>query len=65
MKIKELLLKLKLFVGECKRVLRVTKKPNKLEFKTIVKAAGLGMMIIGLLGFIIQMGYVLLKEGFK
>ena len=46
--------KFKSFIGECKRVLIVTKKPTSLEFKTIVKAAGLGMIIIGLIGFIIQ-----------
>ena len=57
-------MKLKLFTGECKRVLTVTKKPSKLEFKTIVKAAGLGMMVIGLLGFLIQMIYVVIKQGF-
>ena len=43
------------FVAECKRVLRVTKKPNKFEFKTIVKVSGLGTIIIGLIGFIFQM----------
>ncbi len=58
-------MKLKLFVGECKRVLAVTKKPNKMEFRTIVKASGMGMMIIGLVGFLIQMIYVVIKEGFK
>ncbi len=46
--------KLKRFIIECKRVLKVTKKPNSLEFKTIVKVSGLGMAIIGLLGFVIQ-----------
>ena len=65
MNVKELLFKLKMFTGECKRVLIVTKKPSKFEFKTIVKASGLGMMIIGLVGFLIQMIYVIVKEGFR
>jgi protein transport protein SEC61 subunit gamma-like protein len=65
MNVKELLFKLKMFIGECKRVLIVTKKPSKFEFKTIVKASGLGMMIIGLAGFLIQMIYVIVKEGFR
>ena len=43
------------FVRECRRVLIVTKKPTSFEFKTIVKAAGLGMIIIGMIGFIIQL----------
>ena len=47
--------KLKRFGKECMRVLRVTKKPDSIEFKTIVKVSALGMLIIGLVGFIIQM----------
>ena len=41
------------FINESVRVLKVTRKPSKLEFQTIVKASGLGMVIIGLMGFII------------
>ena len=52
--------KLKTFIQECRRVLQVTKKPSSLEFKTIVKASGLGMLIIGLIGFIIQMIKILI-----
>ena len=47
--------KLRMFTQECFRVLRVTKKPDKVEFTTIVKMSGLGMLIIGLVGFIISM----------
>ena len=52
--------RMKEFVHECVRVLRVTKKPTGIEFKTIVKASGLGMIVIGLIGFIIQMASILL-----
>ena len=52
--------KIKRFIIECKRVLKVTKKPNKLEFKVIVKVSGLGMIIIGMVGFIVQIIKVLL-----
>jgi protein transport protein SEC61 subunit gamma and related proteins len=48
-------LKLKAFIGECLRVLRVTRKPDKTEFSTIVKVSGLGMIIIGFIGFLITM----------
>ncbi len=48
-------LKFKSFINECIRVLRVTKRPDKAEFTTIVKVSGLGILIIGLVGFIIQM----------
>ena len=47
--------KLKSFIGECRRVLKVTRKPDSTEFKTIVKVSGLGMLLIGLIGFIITM----------
>ena len=47
---------LKEFVSECKRVLQITKKPDKQEFKAIVKASGLGILIIGLIGFLLTIG---------
>lgn len=50
-----LMWKLKRFSKECLRVLRVTKKPDKEEFTTIAKVTGLGMLIIGLIGFIIYL----------
>jgi protein transport protein SEC61 subunit gamma-like protein len=56
--------KLKRFIIECIRVLKITKKPEKAEFKTIAKAAGIGVLIIGLIGFIIQMATYFLKGGF-
>jgi len=58
---KKTLFKFKRFCKECLRVLKVTKKPNSLEFKTIVKASGLGILVLGLLGFIVQMIGVLFK----
>ncbi len=45
--------KVRIFIKECGRVLKVTKKPNKAEFKTIVKVSALGMAIIGLIGFLV------------
>ena len=47
--------KIKRFAKECRRVLKVTKKPTKMEFKTIVKVSGIGILVIWLLGFIVQM----------
>lgn len=43
------------FIIECKRVLIVTKKPDREEFKTIVKISGLGILVIGLVGFVIHL----------
>lgn len=45
--------KVKRFIKETIRVLRITKKPNKEEYKSIVKVTGLGICIIGAIGFII------------
>ncbi len=46
--------KVRLFVKECWRVLRITRKPDKFEFQTIVKISGLGILAIGLIGFIVS-----------
>lgn len=54
-------MKLKNFIVECKRVLVVTKKPTNEEFKTIVKVSGLGIIIIGAIGFFIQLIEILIK----
>ncbi|MBW2967024.1 protein translocase SEC61 complex subunit gamma [Candidatus Woesearchaeota archaeon] len=45
----------KAYVLECRRVLKITKKPDSTEFKTIVKVSGIGMIIIGLIGFLITL----------
>ncbi len=50
-----LLSKFKSFVQECIRVLKVTKRPNNEELKIIVKISGIGILAIGIIGFIIQM----------
>lgn len=55
--------KFKLFCKECLRVLKITKKPDSFEFKTIVKAAGLGILIIGAIGFIIHLLKLILFPG--
>jgi len=52
--------KMKKFFIECGRVWRVTKKPSKFEFKTIVKVSALGIAIIGLIGFMVTLAKELL-----
>jgi len=47
--------KIKWKLKEYKRVLMITKKPTQEEFKAIVKASGIGIIIIGLVGFTIHM----------
>jgi protein transport protein SEC61 subunit gamma-like protein len=52
--------KLKEFYIECVRVLKVTKKPTNEELKTVIKVSGLGIIVIGLIGFIITILYTLM-----
>ena len=47
--------KIRKFIQEAVRVLKVTKKPDAIEFKTVVKVSGLGILIIGMIGFVVQM----------
>ncbi len=47
--------RLKRFITECGRVLRITKKPDRIEFVTIVKVSALGIAVIGAVGFVLQM----------
>ncbi len=43
------------FLKQCERVLRVSKKPDTEEYKTVAKVTGIGILIIGLIGFIIAL----------
>ncbi|MEK6905492.1 MAG: protein translocase SEC61 complex subunit gamma [Nanoarchaeota archaeon] len=52
--------KVKRFITESMRVLRVTKKPSKEEYKSIIKITSLGIAVIGAVGFIIFLGKQLL-----
>jgi len=54
--------KLKRFFLESKRVWKITKKPTSQEYKAIVKVTSIGIAIIGLLGFLIQTVWFLLKN---
>ena len=52
--------KLKSFFIQSRRVLKITQKPSKEEFQVIVKVSGLGILLIGLVGFLIHLGWKLL-----
>ena len=60
MQVSELITRLKTFLIESKRVLSVTRKPSRAEFSTIVKVTGIGIILIGLIGFLLQMARNLL-----
>lgn len=44
---------LKLFSQKCVRVWHVLKKPDMHEYKTIAKVSAIGILVIGLAGFLI------------
>lgn len=48
------------FLVECKRVLMITRKPTKQEFKDLVKICGIGLLIIGFAGFLVATIYQLI-----
>lgn len=43
------------FVAESRRVLKVTRKPTWPEFSMLAKVTGLGMLVIGLIGFVLTL----------
>ncbi len=45
--------KIKRFIKEAIRVIHVTKKPTIEEYKTLVKVTGIGILVLGAMGFII------------
>jgi len=45
--------KIKDFIQDSKRIIKVSKKPNKDEYSTMIKITGIGIVIIGVIGFII------------
>ncbi|MDI6860293.1 MAG: protein translocase SEC61 complex subunit gamma [Methanocellales archaeon] len=42
-------------LGEYARILKLTRKPSREEFITIAKIAGVGILLIGLIGFLIYL----------
>jgi protein transport protein SEC61 subunit gamma-like protein len=53
------------FLKECGRVLKVTKKPNMKDYKTVVKISSLGIAVIGLMGFFIHISKIIIQNIFK
>lgn len=44
---------LKSFYEQCKRVWAILKKPGKREYWTIAKVSAIGVLLLGILGFVI------------
>ncbi|MEM2890337.1 MAG: protein translocase SEC61 complex subunit gamma [Candidatus Hadarchaeum sp.] len=43
------------FLHEAKRVIAVARKPDQEEYLQVAKVAGLGILLIGLVGFVIML----------
>lgn len=41
------------FIKQCERVLKISRKPDNDEYKTVAKVTGIGVIAIGVVGFII------------
>ena len=50
-------------LAEYRRVVSISRKPSREEFMSIVKICGLGMVVIGAIGFVIQLVYQLIVTG--
>ncbi|MDP3066091.1 MAG: protein translocase SEC61 complex subunit gamma [Methanobacteriaceae archaeon] len=48
------------FLKQCQRVLHVSKKPDREEFINVSKITGIGILLIGAIGFIITMIAILI-----
>ncbi len=51
--VKELLSKIKSFGVKCKRVWFILRKPSKKEFVMVAKISALGVLVLGVLGFLV------------
>jgi protein transport protein SEC61 subunit gamma and related proteins len=50
------------FIKLCQRVLHVSKKPGREEFVNVAKITGIGVLIIGAIGFVISIAAQLLGQ---
>jgi protein transport protein SEC61 subunit gamma and related proteins len=43
------------FARQCKRVWQLLKKPDKTEFTTIAKVSAIGLALVGVIGFAVNL----------
>ncbi len=53
--------KLTSFLQKCVRVWHILRKPNSQEFKSIAKISALGVLAIGLIGFLVSVIMTIFK----
>lgn len=51
----EIVSNFKEFLLKCKRVWAVMKKPTREEFRIVAQAAGLGILLVGAIGFAVSL----------
>lgn len=52
--------KVKGFIDDSKRIFTISRKPTKEEFITMLKVTGIGIIIIGIIGFIVTLVFTAL-----
>ena len=56
--------KMTAFIEDSKRILTVSKKPAQQEFMVMAKVTGIGIIVIGLIGYTLQLLFQLTGIGF-
>ncbi len=54
----------KSFIAQSQRVFQVTHKPKKQELQHVALATAMGILIIGVIGYIVSMIATLLRHGY-
>ncbi len=52
------------FFQNCRRVLQVAKKPDKNEYLQVAKITGLGILLVGFVGFVVMFVSYIIQEIF-
>ena len=55
--------KLRMFIKRSKRVLNVSHRPRRQEYWMMAKTVAIGMVLIGMLGFIITIIFSIIDRG--
>ena len=51
------------FLQNCRRTLKVAKKPDKSEYLQVAKITGLGILLVGFVGFVIMFVSYIITQG--
>ncbi len=43
------------FIRQCRRVIYVSRRPDRDEYQNVAKITGIGIIIVGVIGFIISL----------